>query len=225
MTKAAGGLKRAVKGGDPFIWLTGGALVMSLLMVAGLLGLIMVKGLGFFWPADLVAVTLEDGSCLLGQQTDREAIAQSGGTDKDARYRIQLKIGNRDLYGLDFRWIDEEEIAKTDRPESAVVIERREWGNFHGFLSEVRRGERILAAGEEDSWRVVTESLPETERIRARIEDLEKREISRVSYRLEDIERELRKAAGEAGVSAEGDKRISSLKEEAARLKEQALDI
>ena len=174
MTKAAGELKRAVKGGDPFIWLTGGALVMSLIMVAGLLALIMVKGLGFFWPADLAAVTLEDGSRLLGQQTDRETIPQPGGTEADARYRILLNIGNRDIYGLDFRWVDAEEIARVERPEKAVVIERREWGNFHGFLREVRRGERILAAGEEDSWRVVTESLPEIERIRDRIEDLEK---------------------------------------------------
>ena len=42
--------KRLWSGGEPFIWLTGGALALSLLLVAGLIGLILVNGLGFFWP-------------------------------------------------------------------------------------------------------------------------------------------------------------------------------
>ena len=46
------------KSGDPFVWLTGVALMFSLLMIAGLLWLIMAKGLGFFWPT---AVTELDG--------------------------------------------------------------------------------------------------------------------------------------------------------------------
>jgi phosphate transport system permease protein len=216
MNEAAGRWGKAVKGGDPFIWLTGGALVLSLLMVAGLLALIMVKGLGFFWPSDLLSVTMKDGTRLLGLQTGREVIPRPGEEEAVENYRIQLKTGNRDLYGLDFRWIDEAEIAGIDRPESAVVIERREWGNFHGFLREVRRGDRLLAQGEEESWLLVRESLPETEKIRARVEDLEKGEINRVSYRLERLERRLGKVKGKEKVA---------VGEEIAGLKERILDI
>lgn len=215
--KATGGRwEKVVRSGDPFVWLTGGTLVLSLLMVAGLLALIMIKGLGFFWPSELVAVTMEDGTLLLGQQTGREAIPHPGEAEMEDRYRIQLKIGNRDLYGLDFRWIDEERITMTDRPELAVVIERREWGNFHGFLREVHRGERLLAKGQEESWRLVIETLPESERILSRIEVLEKSEISRVSHRLERLERKLGNVKGEEKIAVE---------EEITGLREDALDI
>ena len=46
-------MKRFWKGGDPFIWLTGGALAFALIMVAGLVILILWNGLGFFWPTDV----------------------------------------------------------------------------------------------------------------------------------------------------------------------------
>jgi phosphate transport system permease protein len=48
-------MRRFWKTGDPFIWLTGGALTFALAMVAGLVGLVLVNGLGFFWPRDVVA--------------------------------------------------------------------------------------------------------------------------------------------------------------------------
>ena len=102
-------MKNFWKSGDPFIWLTGGAFIFSLLMIAGLLFLIMAKGLGFFWPSDIARVTLKDGSVLLGQIRGREKIPQPGApVGTPDLYRIQLQIGNRDLYGLDFKWVDEE---------------------------------------------------------------------------------------------------------------------
>ena len=71
-------MKRLWKSGEPFIWFTGGALALALLMVAGLIGLILVNGLGFFWPQPLVKVTLKDGSIFLGQVVDREPIPRPG---------------------------------------------------------------------------------------------------------------------------------------------------
>ena len=95
-------MKRFWRSGDPFVWLTGGALALSLIMVAGLVLLVMWNGLGFFWPADLVRLTLKDGKVVLGQITDREAIPQPGAPPgTPTKFRIQVKQGNRDLYGAD----------------------------------------------------------------------------------------------------------------------------
>ena len=52
------------RSGEPFIWLTGGALALALIMVAGLVGVIAMNALGFFWPADIVRLTLRDGKVL-----------------------------------------------------------------------------------------------------------------------------------------------------------------
>ena len=51
-------MRQLWRSGEPFIWLTGGALAGSLLLVAGLIGLILANGLGFFWPKDVLRATL-----------------------------------------------------------------------------------------------------------------------------------------------------------------------
>ncbi len=116
------------KRGEPQVWVTGAALSIVLLMTLTLIGVVMVNGLGFFWPADTALVTLKDGEKLLGEITDHE---RSPGEHEE---RLQFKTGNRDLYGQDFRWVDKKDIASVTYPTDAVVLEREENGNFHGFL-------------------------------------------------------------------------------------------
>ena len=130
--------------GRAFTWLCGGALALNLLLILGLLLLIAVRGLGYFWQRDLVLVTLEDGGTLLGEINLREQRPASEWPDPDQPlYRIRLKVGNRDVTGADFVWLDEAEIAARSYPADAVVLERLEWGNFYGTMSELRAGEEV----------------------------------------------------------------------------------
>ena len=82
-------------------------------MITGMVGLILVNGLGFFWPEPLTRLTLADGTSLLGEIVAREEIPQHG-APTPVVHRIQMKLGNRDLSGADFRWIDEAEIKGTE---------------------------------------------------------------------------------------------------------------
>ena len=77
-------------------------------MIAGMIGLILTNGLGFFWPGPLLQVTLTDGTVLLGEVDGREGIPAPGTPEHLKRFRMQLKLGNRDLTGTDFRWVDED---------------------------------------------------------------------------------------------------------------------
>ncbi len=117
--------------GEPMVWATGAALALTLMIAATLIIVVMVNGLGVFWPADLTLVTLKNGNQVLGEVVQREATASGEGE------RLQFKIGNRDLYGLDFAWIDEADIEKTQKPKTAMVLERMEHGNFYGTLQNV----------------------------------------------------------------------------------------
>jgi phosphate transport system permease protein len=119
------------KQGEPQVWGTAAALTITLLMVVTLVSVVMLNGLGFFWPSDTALVTLKDGSKLLGEITDREKATATKGE------QIQLKIGNRDLYGHDFRWIDKKDVAAISYPDNAIVLERKENGNFYGFLKSL----------------------------------------------------------------------------------------
>jgi phosphate transport system permease protein len=103
-------------------------LAAILTTVAIMLLVVLRNGLGVFWPSRLALLTLADGTRALGEVTQWQASADASGR------RVQLKIGNRDLYGLDFRWFDEAAIRQFTYPADAVCLERREHGNFYGFL-------------------------------------------------------------------------------------------
>lgn len=186
-------MRRFWASGDPFIWLTGGALALSLLMVAGLLLLVLVNGLGFFWPTEVVRLTLQDGGVVLGQVTEREVIPQPGAPPgTPVRHRLQVKQGNRDLYGADFVWVEEAAIRRRETPPEAILIQRREWGNLYGTLREVRDGDRVLATTPEAGRTLLPRLLPEAERIAQEIEQVEKGEIGAINAHQEQLRLRLR---------------------------------
>ncbi|MRR05801.1 MAG: phosphate ABC transporter permease PstA [Deltaproteobacteria bacterium] len=139
------------KQGEPQVWGTAAALSITLLMVATLIGVVMLNGLGFFWPSDTVLVSLKDGTKLLGEITETEKGTKTQGE------RIQFKVGNRDLYGQDFRWIDKQDIASSSYPDNAVVLERKESGNFYGFLKALNRNGQQLTASATPWEQLLTE--------------------------------------------------------------------
>ena len=117
--------------GEPMVWLSAAALALTMLSAVTLLIVIMVNGLGVFWPSSLQQLQLNDGSQIIGQQLRTEATA-----DKSA-LRRQYKVANRDLYGLDFRWIDEAQISSEQLPAEVLVLERIEHGDFYGYLKHL----------------------------------------------------------------------------------------
>jgi phosphate transport system permease protein len=181
-------MRKLWRSGEPFIWLTGGALALSLLLVAGLIALILYNGLGFFWPKDVLRATLVDGKVLTGQIAEREPVP-----GKPGQYRIKLKVANRDLYGADFQWVDESQIARREYPADVLVVERTEWGALIGTIKEVRRGDQVVASGSHAAWAEVEKRLPDARRVRAEIRGVEKGDIGRINYRQEQIRLKLRR--------------------------------
>lgn len=173
--------------GDPFIWLTGGALALCLAMIAGLVGIIVYYGAGVFWPQDLTLLRLKDGPPVLGKLVDRQPIP--GAAD---RFRVQLKVGNRDVYGQDFRWVDEDAIAARQTPAEAVVFERIEWGDMHGFLAALYEDERLLAQGE-GVWEALQAAMEQAGALGERIHALERGELGELSRAIDDLRRQARR--------------------------------
>jgi phosphate transport system permease protein len=186
-----------LRSGDPFVWLTGGALAFALLMVGGLVTIIMVNALGFFWPADVIGVTLSDGTVLTAQLADRERIPGS------THSRVKLRVANRDLYGADFVWVDEAKITHRERPADIVVIERTEWGLLIGTLTEVRDGGAAVATGP-GALVELRRRLPDSERLRREIRRVERTDIGAINLGQEQVRLALR-ALELKGVKAGGD--------------------
>ncbi len=166
--------------------LTAGALSISILMIVGLFFLVAGRGLAHFWPSEVWAFTLDDGTRLLGEIHEREINTQTGIPG------IRIKTGNRDVTELDFRWVPEDQIVETSQPEDAVLLERREWGNFYGSLVEVRRSGEVLARGE-DAWPVFLDVLAEKRAAHAALEEFERFDIGDLNYVIEDLRLERRR--------------------------------
>ena len=201
---------RVWRSGEPFIWLTGGALAVALLLVGGLIGLILVNGLGFFWPLDVVRLSLADGTVVTGQIVDREAVPGRAGD-----HRIKVKVANRDLYGADFLWVDESAVRGRANPAEAVVIERTEWGLLIGEVREIRDGPRVVATGGEAGTQELLRRLPEARRLRQEIRRIEGRDIGKINAAQEALRLRL-KGLERRGVT--GGPEVDALTREAAAL-------
>ena len=178
--------KKFFASGDLFVWSSGAGLAISLLMVVGLLILIMVNGLGYFWPADVIELTLGDGRLVMGQMAGREVIPESAQSKNlQGNARVRIKIGNRDLYGLDFKWIDEDKIVSRTMPPEAVLLERREWGNMYGRIKAVFRGDEQIATGDEASWQALQPMLNTVNALHAQILRIERVDIGAINTEIE----------------------------------------
>jgi phosphate transport system permease protein len=164
------------------VWLCGAALALNLLLTSGILLLLASSGLGYFWQRELVHLALKDGRKLLGEVHNREPIPEGLGAT-----RIRLKVGNRDVTGLDFIWINESEVEERSSPEDAVVLERLEYGNFYGTMSELRRGGEVLAAGSDAVWAAFQPLHKEKLRAIEEISRLEKRDIGDINHEIEAL--------------------------------------
>lgn len=193
------------KSGTPWIWLNGGAIALCLVMVIGVLGLILVQGASHFWPSDLqqVSVKQADGTerKVLAELVRSEDVAAStlreSGVELpgDAKHYVRhlLKMGNRDVYGRDFAWFLDHEMSSWEIPTQAIVLERREWGNFYGFAVKLSENDQVIAEGDVDVWAKLPERIARANDIHAQIKQLEKTDISRINNGMEDLRLGLRK--------------------------------
>ncbi|MBC8646046.1 MAG: phosphate ABC transporter permease PstA [Thermoanaerobaculia bacterium] len=177
--------------GRVFIWLTGAALAACLLMIVGLGALVASRGLVAFWPGRLEELTLRDGKKYLVAVLGQEPIPSDG--KAPAGDRIQVRLGNRDLYGLDFRWIPVSDIASRRHPSDALLVERREYGPFHGFLESLTEDGRPVALAPSEGLNRLREAHRQSRRRLKEIRKIEKDQIGRINFRLEKKRLEIRK--------------------------------
>ncbi|CAA9891148.1 Phosphate transport system permease protein PstA [Candidatus Methylobacter favarea] len=186
------------KSGAPWIWLNAAAVSICLIMVVGVLVLVMVRGVGHFWPGKVAQLIYqeegEQPQILIGEIVDTTItpalMAKASGfkmtDEEDTLVQYQIKTGNRDVTGADFRWIEERKIKQEKYPAGIIVIERREWGNFYGQLVGIKENNKTIATGEQ-AWPMVSERINRALSIFKEINRLEKKEIGAINYGLERL--------------------------------------
>jgi phosphate transport system permease protein len=168
-------------------WVTAAALAIDLLLIVILLALVAWHGASAFWPRPLVAFELRDGTRRLGEVQEREEIPDLATGRHTGAMRTRLRVGNRDLGGADFAWIDDAQIAARDMPRGAVALERLEWGPFYGYPVELRVGERVVASDPAAIWAAFPALHREKLALRERLRSLEKGTIGDLNHDLEQL--------------------------------------
>ncbi|MEQ1486287.1 phosphate ABC transporter permease PstA [Methyloglobulus sp.] len=186
------------KSGSPWIWLNAAAVSACLIMIVGVLGLIVVRGIGHFWPAQVTRFSYQEDNAqvktlfaeIIDTSVTPAAAAKISGykmaDNEEALVQYQIKTGNRDVTGADFRWLQERNIKSQDQPADLMVVERREWGNFYGQLVAVKENNKTLASDGE-AWSVAQTKIDEALTVYEEIAHLEKKEIGAINYNLEQL--------------------------------------
>lgn len=186
------------KSGSPWVWLNAGAVAVSVILVVGLLSLIAVRGLGHFWPGSIIVTEYQipgqEPRIVAGEIVESEEVPaarlKAAGLpiedNEDEVVRDLLKVGNRDIYGSDFAWVVDRWLIKRKYPEDIMTLERREWGNFYGYLQNIKEEGVVVASGPE-AWDELQKRLDRALDIHQQIYAIEKHEIGSVNSRLERL--------------------------------------
>ncbi|WP_028768271.1 phosphate ABC transporter permease PstA [Shewanella fidelis] len=186
------------KSGSPWIWMTSGAVSISLIAVLGLLLLIAWRGLSYFWPADIYEWQMKNQQgeryTLIGEVYDKEevpterliAAGHKFDTDVgDSVTRYLVKTGNREFVGLDFRWILATDIISRSQPENIAVIERSKNGDFYGFpIAIIEDGKRLTSQNIEADFESYIERAVA---LNEQALKLQKGVIGSINYELENL--------------------------------------
>src|SRR3990167_1856530 len=192
-------LKTWFKSGTPWIWMNAGAVSIAVIMTLGLMMVIAVRGLGHFWPADLVEVDYrvpgQEAKVMAGEITQIEEVPRArlaaSGLPVDVKggefmTRELFKVGNRDIYGADFTWVVGEWLSNQRTPEQLTAFERREWGNLYGYLVNVKQEGQVVAEGDA-SWAEMQTRVDRVDDLHAKLVRVEKKDIGRINAGLERI--------------------------------------
>ena len=207
--------------GVPYILLTGLTLILSLGMVVLMVAIILVHGLGFFWPRDLVEVTLKNNEIYLGEPWAEGTItSEDDAGNKIEVEEFQIKKGNRDIYGSDFAWLVKADVGKETYPENATTFERYEYGNFYGFIDALNVLDTTINASSPDFYKKVNQVHEEAISNKDKIEDLES-ELNDLVASLTRLQREI--SLLEINISSqshEEKKHLEDLRKQAQELEE-----
>lgn len=190
-------MKTWFKSGSPWVWMTAGAVSISLLSVIGLLLLIASRGLSYFWPSsihqfDTVGPNGETRT-IIGEIYDREQVPtqrllESGMTfnkpQGETVERVLVKTGNREYVELDFTWLVMPFVEKQTTPSGLAVFERSKNGNFYGFVEAVvKDGVKITDNKEEVLYQLIDRAVE----LNGKALDLQNDEIGAINYELERL--------------------------------------
>jgi phosphate transport system permease protein len=199
-------MKEWWKSGAPWIWLNGGAVTISMIMVFGLLLLILVRGFGNFWPHGIFETTYMApgadapvrvvGELRRSETLTGQAMREAGvdiPEDQTLVVRHLVKMGNRDVTGRDFGFFIDDFMGEWRYPQDIAVLERREWGDFVGTPDRLLEN-GVTVAVADSLWPEFQQRVRRSNDLFVEIRSIERGAIGNVNFRIERVRLDERRA-------------------------------
>src|SRR4029450_1835286 len=181
--------------GEPMVWLTAMGLTIGLAVVVYLIGLIIVNGLAAFWPARVAQIDLREGSKAGMNDAPRvggkivkiqQKAIQGEGTRDQSEW--QVMVGNKEVYGFSFKYLDRADIAKVSYPADIMLIERLEYGDAIGIPVVLQiKGEGTIPATDAEFITQLQSLVREVNQRREAIKRIEQKDIGRINAKMEAL--------------------------------------
>jgi phosphate transport system permease protein len=206
--------------GESWVWVTSMGLGVGLTMIVFLLGMIVWNGLEVFWPKPVVQLELKSGSLaglnnapafggeiIKTQEKAVQALAADGSPLPPQR-EYQLFVGNKDIYGFGYKFIDNAEIVGETRPTDVIVAERLEYGHAIFRPRELRLTDGSVVPAAASAFDSTLAGLVrESNKRRVTIRQIERDQIGDINRQLEKIRLERRAIESKGPVVSPMDQR------------------
>ncbi|PLA75096.1 phosphate ABC transporter, permease protein PstA [Hydrogenovibrio sp. SC-1] len=214
-------MKAWFKEGEHWVWFSAASVSISVVLVVGLLLMISIRGLVHFWPHEVYDYQLqsENGQTeqIVGELHDTKLKeiknSESGMIEKIPQFL--MKVGNRDIYGIDFRWINTADIiGRQDRLDNGVtVIERFEYGNVYGHLQTIIQEGQVVAE-QKQVLPMMHQLVEASQTLYQRINHIEKVTLGGINYQLEQLRLEQKKLQAEDQYDTEAESALNQQRDE-----------
>lgn len=194
----AGFTKKWFASGSPWIWLTAGAVSISLLALLGVVLLLAGQGMRYFWPSPVYLFELKQtaagpvrviGEIYQEQSLPREQLEQAGimlppeAGETVTRYLI--KTGNREVQGQDFHRLLDTDIQQRSQPKDVLVLERQINGTAYGFLAGMLDNDQPLVG--DNLAQELQKRIPVIQALVRQSQDIQFRQMNMLNQQFETL--------------------------------------
>lgn len=199
--------------GEAYVWLTSWGLALGIAMVVFLLWVIIANGLSVFWPQPVAMVKMVEGSPeIVGQSgtfygtmtMERTKLSAKQDSTADltskAMQEYQFFTGNKDFYGLMYRFVTKDQVEEITYPKDVLVGERLSYGNamFTPVQIQYPNG-NILQTSDDHFHKTLHSLIKEGNKRRKQYTRIERNNIGKINHELEKIRLKLSRLKGENG--------------------------
>ncbi|MDN0115396.1 phosphate ABC transporter permease PstA [Yersinia intermedia] len=219
--KVSGVSKKWLASGSPWIWLTAGAVSISLLALLGIILLLAGQGMRYFWPAPVYLFELKQtaagpvnmiGEIYQQQTLSRQQLEQAGvmlppqAGETVTRYLI--KTGNREIQGQDFHRLLGSDIQQRTLPKDLLVLDRQNNGTAYGFLAGMLDNGQPLVGN--DLAQELLKRIPVIQSLVSQSKDIQFRQMNMLNQQFEALRLEKKRLQMHGDLDSKSQDRIAA---------------